>query len=53
MDRGFSQTVVKYKSWFPDEGSSELEIWRWVKEDEQATRWENIPNKFLALVDPH
>lgn len=27
----FLETVVKYKSWFPDEGSLELEIWRWVK----------------------
>ena len=29
----FLQTVVKYKSWFPDEGSLELEIWRRVKEN--------------------
>ena len=26
------QTVVKYNPWFPDEGSFDLEIWRWVKE---------------------
>ena len=45
------QTVVKYNPWFPDEGSFDLEIWNWVKENvEQAARWgENIPINFWPL----
>ena len=45
------QTVVKYNPWFPDEGSFNLEIWNWVKENvEQAARWgENIPINFWPL----
>ena len=26
------QTMVEYNIWFPDEGSFDLEIWKWVKE---------------------
>ena len=45
------QTVVKYNPWFPDEGSFDLEIWKWVKENvEQVTRQgENIPINFWPL----
>ena len=45
------QTVVKYNPWFPDEGSFDLEIWNWVKENvEQAARQgENIPINFWPL----
>ena len=43
--------MVKYNPWFPDEGSFNLEIWNWVKENvEQAARWgENIPINFWPL----
>ena len=45
------QTVVEYNPRFPDEGSFDLEIWNWVKENvEQAARWgENIPIDFWPL----
>ena len=39
----YLQTVVEYNPWFPDEGSFDLEIWNWVKENvEQASRGEKI-----------
>ena len=45
------QTVVKYNPWFPDEGSFDLEIWHWVKEnvEQAARRGKNIPIDFWPL----
>ena len=45
------QTVVEHNPWLPDEGSFDLEIWRWVKENvERAARQgKNIPTDFWPL----
>ena len=45
------QTVVECNPWFPDEGSFDLEIWHWAKENvEHATRrGKNIPIDFWPL----
>ena len=45
------QTVVEYNPWFPDEGSFDLEIWHWVKENvERASRLgKDIPIDFWPL----
>ena len=45
------QIVVECKPWFPEEGSFDLEIWHWVKENvERAVRQgKNIPIDFWPL----
>ena len=45
------QTVVGHNPWFPDEGSFDLEIWYWVKENVEraAGQGENIPIDFWPL----
>ena len=46
------RTVVKYNPWLPDEGSFDVEIWSWVKENvEQAVRrGENIRINFWPFI---
>ena len=47
----YLQTVVECNPWFPDEGSFDLEIWHWVKENvERASRQgKDIPIDFWPL----
>ena len=45
------QTIIEHNPWFPDEGSFDLEIWHWVKEnvEQAARRGKNIPIDFWPL----
>ena len=44
-------TVVECNPWFPDDGSFDLEIWHWVKEniERPVRQGKNIPIDFWPL----